>query len=71
MMSHLCNRYVREFWSWHVHGSHSVYLQNRVWQLINSQVSWNDSIGEDRHDQETIIFTDNPNLGPISRINTR
>jgi hypothetical protein len=20
------------FWSWHVHGSHSVYLQNRVWQ---------------------------------------
>jgi hypothetical protein len=19
------------FWSWHVHGSHSVYLQNRVW----------------------------------------
>jgi hypothetical protein len=23
---HLCNRCVREFWSWHVHGSHSVYL---------------------------------------------
>jgi hypothetical protein len=20
------------YWSWHVHGSHSVYLQNRVWQ---------------------------------------
>jgi hypothetical protein len=26
MMSHLCNCCVREFWSWHVHGSHSVYL---------------------------------------------
>jgi hypothetical protein len=23
---HLCNRCVREFWSWHVHGSHSVCL---------------------------------------------
>jgi hypothetical protein len=23
---HLCNRCVREFWSWHVHSSHSVYL---------------------------------------------
>jgi hypothetical protein len=26
MMSHLCNHCVREFWSWHVHGSHSVCL---------------------------------------------
>jgi hypothetical protein len=26
MMSHLCNRYVREFWSWHVDGSHSIFL---------------------------------------------
>jgi hypothetical protein len=21
------------YWSWHVHGSHSVYLQNRVWHI--------------------------------------
>jgi hypothetical protein len=26
MMSHLCNHCVREFWSWHVHGLHSVCL---------------------------------------------
>jgi hypothetical protein len=26
MIFHLCNRCVREFWSWHVHRSYSIYL---------------------------------------------
>jgi hypothetical protein len=31
---YFCNRYVREFWSWHVHGLHSICLLKLTWVLI-------------------------------------
>jgi hypothetical protein len=41
MMSNYVIAVYVSFWSWHVHGSHSVYLQNWVWQRCKWQIEFN------------------------------
>jgi hypothetical protein len=51
------------YWSWHVHGSHSVYLQNRVWQCTEQS-----GAPPDMNSTRSLSFfseADRWNLGPL------